>query len=77
MTRADKATRRLTYATARDRGKLREVVATVQGRTIELRLLGTRRRYKLDLGVLYDRAALAEARESVAARRKGRRISSR
>lgn len=72
MTRADKPVKRISYATVRDRGKMRQVVVTIHPTWIELRLLGTQRKFTLDIGALFDRAAMQEALRLVAEKKKAK-----
>jgi len=68
MTPSSKPVTRLTSAWARDRG-MRQVVATITGSLIELRLKGCRQIETVDIGTLWYQAVKARVMATRAAKK--------
>lgn len=67
---------RKTTAQVRDRGKSRDVVVTLQGDWIDLRLLGTRQSFRVNAGAMYAMAVYNFVLENKA-RKKAERAAKR
>lgn len=78
MTHADRShVTRETSATVRDRGRVRPIVATLNGAGILLRLKGCRLTFLLPYDVAYWRAARLQAEQARAEKRAARKGGSR
>lgn len=75
MTSATRAVTRLTDATIREQGRVREVVVTINAIGVKVRLKGLKRSYTVTADAIYFFAARMEAERIRAERHKAKRKS--
>lgn len=75
MIRVNKPVSRISHSMIREQGKTREVVVTINGTYLSFRLLGTRKKFTMDISGAYQRAAMLEAEKVRAEKRAAKKAA--